>query len=573
MNEPLKSPAMKPFPSVPAITPEPLTNWRRLILLLPLLIALPAMAANQKPVADAGPDRSVGLGVPVGLDGSRSHDTDGRVRKYRWHQTQGTKVKLIRPNTATAGFTSPAKSATLAFRLTVTDNRGASGSDTVLIAVAPPPRCTAPQVLRNGACVTPAPACTPPKVLGNGVCVTSTPVCVAPQELINGVCALPPSACVYPKVLENGACVTPPAGSLLNDTGLTRCGDGLFLVDCPLAALPGQDAETGRDATQNDGSDGHAGFSFAKLGPNGAQLPATATEWSCVRDNLTGLVWEVKTVDGGLHDQDTAYTNYSRSYDPAIRYGAADDAEGFVRAVNVQGLCGAHDWRLPTARELQGIADYSRPLPGPAIDAVFFPNTPGKPFWTASALARDAGKALAVYFDDGRIFGDSERDERFSVRLVRGGEREMSPLPAGGGVSSRFGISADGREITDVSTGLVWRRCPEGMAWDGQTCAGGPEFFMWHQALHRAEAVARSTGQGWRLPNVKELASLVETGAQGLAIDPAAFPGTPNDQFWSSSPYAQDAFYAWAVHTFYGSVYYTYLEDNGAVRLVRDAGP
>lgn len=554
---------MKPFPAFPAVNHESPTSWRRLILLLPLLIAPPAMAANQKPVANAGPDRSAGFSVPVGLDGGGSHDADGRIKKYRWRQTQGIKVKLARPNTATPSFTSPAQPTTLAFKLTVADNRGATGKDTVTITVALPP-CAAPECIVQ-------PVCAPPAVLVNGACVTPTPVCVAPHVLVSGVCALPPSACVYPKVLENGLCVTPVSGSLLNDTGLTRCGDGLFLVDCPLAALPGQDAETGRDATLNDDADGHAGFGFTKLGPDGAELPATAAAWSCVRDKLTGLVWEVKTDDGGLHDRDAAYTNYSESYNPAGHYGAATDAEGFVRAVNAQGLCGAHDWRLPTARDLQGIADYSRPLPGPAIDAAFFPRTPGRPFWTASPLARDAGKALAVYFDDGRVFGDSGRDESFPVRLVRGGEWAMNPLSAGGGISGRYSVSADGREITDVSTGLVWRRCPEGMAWDGQTCTGGPEFFMWHQALHRAEAVARSTGQGWRLPNVKELASLVDTGVQGLYIDPAAFPGTPNDQFWTSSPYAQDAFYAWVVHSFYGSVYYTYLEDNGAVRLVRDS--
>jgi hypothetical protein len=94
---------------------------------------------------------------------------------------------------------------------------------------------------------------------------------------------------------------------------------------------------------------------------------------------------------------------------------------------------------------------------------------------------------------------------------------------------------------------------------------------MWQEALGRAEALAQSAGKAWRLPNVKELASLVDRSTQGLAIDQSTFPGTPNDQFWTSSPYAQDAFYAWAVHFFRGFVYYTYLEDSCAIRLVRDA--
>jgi hypothetical protein len=110
------------------------------------------------------------------------------------------------------------------------------------------------------------------------------------------------------------------AAGPLNDTGIVTCGDASNNeLPCPVADYPGQDAEYGRDVTHNDPSDGHAGFSFTKLDANGSDLPASATDWSCVRDNVTGLIWEVKTDDGGLRDQDWKYTWYNPDSDDQWR--------------------------------------------------------------------------------------------------------------------------------------------------------------------------------------------------------------------------------------------------------------
>jgi hypothetical protein len=136
--------------------------------------------------------------------------------------------------------------------------------------------------------------------------------------------------------------------------------------------------------------------------------------------------------------------------------------------------------------------------------------------------------------------------------------------------SSRFVISADGQEVSDISTGLIWQRCPLGMYWTENTCQGAASYMMWYEALPAAADVARKAGIVWRLPNVKELAGLLDYNVINQAIDKQVFPATPNAPFWSSSPYAQDAFYAWLVNFFDGAVYYSYLEDMAAVRLVRD---
>lgn len=98
-----------------------------------------------------------------------------------------------------------------------------------------------------------------------------------------------------------------------------------------------------------------------------------------------------------------------------------------------------------------------------------------------------------------------------------------------------FVISTDGNEVTDQKTGLIWRRCAEGMNWDGATCIGVAASFTHEAASQRAVAQAASTGTAWRLPNVKELASIIDESRSIPAIDLAVFPATPPNLFWSAS--------------------------------------
>jgi hypothetical protein len=224
--------------------------------------------------------------------------------------------------------------------------------------------------------------------------------------------------------------VSVQAAGPLNDTGIVTCGDASNNeLPCPVADYPGQDAEYGRDVTHNDPSDGHAGFSFTKLDANGNDLPASATDWFCVRDNVTGLIWEVKADDGGLRDQAWTYTWYNP--DPTTNggfegypnggtcAGSACDTQGYVAAVNAQGLCGASDWRLPAREELHSIVSYDRA--DPAIDTDYFPNTPSTWFWSASPNANYSDDAWHVHFNLGGD-GHSTKDDDRAVRLVRGGQ-------------------------------------------------------------------------------------------------------------------------------------------------------
>jgi hypothetical protein len=132
--------------------------------------------------------------------------------------------------------------------------------------------------------------------------------------------------------------------------------------------------------------------------------------------------------------------------------------------------------------------------------------------------------------------------------------------------------------VTDAATGLMWDQCP--LDRSGANCTTGTVFSgNWQAALaavHTANQNARHGYSDWRLPNVKELRSLVDKskpgpGQVGLvpSIDTTAFPGTPAAGFWSSTTYTPDSAVAWFVHFSYGDTSYFYKTNTYYVRLVR----
>ena len=135
--------------------------------------------------------------------------------------------------------------------------------------------------------------------------------------------------------------------------------------------------------------------------------------------------------------------------------------------------------------------------------------------------------------------------------------------------AERFTVLANGQEVKDNQTQLIWRRCAEGMSWSGGTCSGSATQLTHEAALQQATRQAASTGVAWRLPNVKELSRLADKSRQNPAIDSAAFPNTPSQWFWSSSPYVGSASYAWFVYFSYGNVSGSIRDSAFPVRLVR----
>jgi len=228
---------------------------------------------------------------------------------------------------------------------------------------------------------------------------------------------------------SNVIAATPKKGekSTLNDTGITTCSDNSTNgLACPINDFPNQDAQVGRDVTHNDNSDGHAGFSFTKISGNGKELPASATEWNCVKDNVTGLMWEIKTIDGGLHDMNNFYTwyepdasknggNAGRQKNGGPCKGSDCDTNSYVKEVNSTGWCGYKDWRMPTRKELESIVHFG--TYNPAIDTIYFPNTQNW-FWSSSPHTENNDRVWIVDFNGG-INDTSSKGSYVSIRLVR----------------------------------------------------------------------------------------------------------------------------------------------------------
>ena len=118
--------------------------------------------------------------------------------------------------------------------------------------------------------------------------------------------------------------------------------------------------------------------------------------------------------------------------------------------------------------------------------------------------------------------------------------------------TTNFVDNGDGT-VTDSKRGLTWMRCSLGQTWQNASCVGEPSALTWQQALVAAHGYSYAGKQGWRIPNVKELASITEGQCVRPAINIEIFPNTPSDDFWSSTPSVTDPQRAWVIAFFNSS--------------------
>ena len=101
---------------------------------------------------------------------------------------------------------------------------------------------------------------------------------------------------------------------------------------------------------------------------------------------------------------------------------------------------------------------------------------------------------------------------------------------------SHFLDNKDGT-VTDIVNGLLWSKCSYGQTYENSNCIGTPtNIESWQSALKIADENSRQYGQdGWHLPNIKQLAILVERSCVSPAINLALFPSTPSAAYWSNT--------------------------------------
>lgn len=262
------------------------------------------------------------------------------------------------------------------------------------------------------------------------------------------------------------------------DTGQKRCYNNFTEIAYPKSgqAFYGQDAQySGNQPVYKDNGDG------------------------TVSDLVTGLMW---TQDPGS----------KKTYAQAI----ADASKCRVG--------GYKDWRLPTIKELYSLIDFSgtdippwsKTANTPFINKRYFKFKYGN---TASERIIDSQFATStkyvsttmggnatmfgVNFADGRIKGYPLARKTFYVLYVRGN-------PEYG--KNKFKVNSNGT-ITDEATGLMWTQADSGTGMD------------WQQALKYAESSRFAAYSDWRLPNAKELQSLVDyTRSPDTTVSPAINP-------------------------------------------------
>lgn len=367
----------------------------------------------------------------------------------------------------------------------------------------------------------------------------------SPKGMINGICKphqqaricvptsnrqAPPKTDYPPRDTNRATTILPRAArSLVPDTGQNNCYGDRKRIACPQKGSPyyGQDAQyITNPPSYKDNGDG------------------------TVTDLVTGLTWQ-KT--------------------PNTKKLKQEEAQAYADSLS---LAGYTDWRLPTIKELFSIVDFNGNMKTktPYIDTSYFDfqypqanssGSPGSRYMDAQYASSNyyvgttMNKDISVFgfnFADGRIKSYPLKLPKY-VRCVRG--------PVYG--VNNFVDNGDGT-ITDKATGLMW------MKTDSQ------KTMNWQQALSYAENLSYAGHTDWRLPNVKELQSIVDYSKspdarnhsqRGAAIDDIFELSNAESWFWSSTTHLETEF---AYYVSFGQAFSAKRLNNGQKMNAHGAG-
>ncbi len=167
--------------------------------------------------------------------------------------------------------------------------------------------------------------------------------------------------------------------------------------------------------------------------------------------------------------------------------------------------------------------------------------------------------------------GSSELPEGLKKKLKNHAEKQRELDCSNGHFEiGQYIDNCDGT-ITDTKTGLMWKRCSEGLS--GVNCEDGEiERYSWDNAVQKFNNVEYAAYKDWRLPTIDELKTLIYSSddSDPPVINQQAFPNTVTFSYWSGSPGADDeSDFTWHVNFFQGNSYADYRYNGYAVRLVR----
>ncbi|MDD2717370.1 MAG: DUF1566 domain-containing protein [Candidatus Wallbacteria bacterium] len=299
------------------------------------------------------------------------------------------------------------------------------------------------------------------------------------------------------------------------DSGQTKCYDDEGnLIPAPVKGQPffGQDGNFRLNPA-----------SYTKLKENAEAVDDNTTfenGFCMVRDNNTGLIWEIKSPDP---DQINFHADL---------YTFAE-AGKFICELNRCNYGGFSDWRLPNLGELRTIVNYDDIVP--AIDRKYFPDCHPSFYWSKEDYLPDAKMGWGIYFAYGCAICYL-KDTPYSVRAVRGGYNR-----AFGDIGKySFKDNGDGT-ISDLNAGLMWKKDES-------------QELTFVEALKYCEELRLADYSDWRLPSIREIATLINLSYKdGNWFDKEMFPQVktkPLGFYMASTTYG--ASFGWGVNFQFG---------------------
>ncbi|TMO48205.1 DUF1566 domain-containing protein [Pseudoalteromonas ruthenica] len=409
--------------------------------------------------------------VTLSAAGSSDPDENGFIASYLWQQTEGPQLQFSAVDEATLSFRHPLldSDTTLAWTVFVSDDEGGQVSTEYSLLL----NKTAQVVIANAGDDQQATEFdTVTLNAGNSETVSGQFSCYWQQQSGSAVTLASERQCetqfVAPDIdvaqqlsfsvrvsdeLNRSASdevtvsVQRRALGLINDTGMSACFNNSQAISCDSTDFQGQDAQQGRDSVAqrlDKVGKGDMAFDFTKLNEFADELPDSATEFACVRDNVTGLIWEVKQANTHTlpnTDLREGQNHYSWALNgeggvligseraPANSSCPSDvdcSVQQYIDEVNAIDFCGGANWRLPTYVELLSLVDYQRHGQAHMISPDYFIHTPSVSllghlnYWTSrtSVDGQSLSQAFIIDMSSGNDLAYPKGNTAY-VRLVR----------------------------------------------------------------------------------------------------------------------------------------------------------
>jgi len=239
----------------------------------------------------------------------------------------------------------------------------------------------------------------------------------------------------------------------------------------------------------------------------------------CVQDMLSGLVWK----------KHAALSEFPLSWPEALQ---------FVQKLNNSADIVSNAWRLPTRRELFSLVSHQHVNPALPLEHPFA-NVFNGYYWTGTTCARLPDQAWYVHMGGGRVY-----------RGMKHGSYMVWPVSKvkSNSVITQNRFTATEHVFFDKHTGRQWyaggRRLDRPCSWEEALCA-----------VRRLNDASKSGYSDWRLPNIRELESLVDDNRHSPAFSPGFSIATPQTSgFWSSTTSVYEPRYAWVLYSTDGAV-------------------